>query len=97
MKKYTEIITGITLLKQPLGLSLMDQFSDFVYFNYTIEEALKVARQTDSEEIIQKRTINHLKKWFRHWGSNPSLGLLLMRQTVEKIKTKVSCSGENTQ
>ena len=65
MKKYTEITTGITLLKQPwLGLSLMHQFSDFVYFNYTIEEALKVARQTDSEEIIQKRTINHLRKWF---------------------------------
>ena len=32
-----------------------------MYFNYSIEEAFKVVRNEDSQEIIEKRQINHLK------------------------------------
>ena len=44
---------------KPLVYSLY--FSDFVYFNYTIDEALAIARNYDSEEIILKRRINRNK------------------------------------
>ena len=35
--------------------------SDFVYFNYTIDAFLAVARNHDSEEIIMKRKKNRNK------------------------------------
>ena len=39
----------------------MFSLSDFVYFNYTIDEFLAVARNYDSEEIIMKRKKNRNK------------------------------------
>ena len=36
-------------------------YSDFVYFNYTIDEALLIARNHDSEAIILKRKKNRNK------------------------------------
>ena len=39
----------------------MFYLSDFVYFNYTIDPFLAVARYYDSEEIIMKRKKNRNK------------------------------------
>ena len=36
-------------------------FSDFVYFNYTIDDVFNVTRHVDSPEIVEKRKKNRRK------------------------------------